>query len=126
MPIVVSCADKKVYQEIGKEIASAISQKKKDVTIIASSDMTHYEPHDIAKKKDMLAIEKILALDVFGFLETVEKYDISMCGYVPTAIMLWASIELGAKKAKLIDYKTSGDTSGDYSAVVGYAGILIY
>lgn len=126
VPITISYADKETYKNIGKEIALAVKSAKKDVTIIASSDMTHYEPEAPAKKKDMMAIERILALDVDGFLSTVAKHDISMCGFAPTAVMMQASIELGAKKAKLIKYNTSGEASGDYSSVVGYAGIVIY
>ena len=126
VPIVVASADRKIYRAIGSDIARVVRGIRKDVTIIASSDMTHYESHDSAKTKDMMAIEKILALDVDGFLDTVEKYDISMCGFAPTAIMLQASIELGATRAVLVKYNTSGDTSGDFAAVVGYAGIIVY
>ena len=126
VPIIISYAAASSYKEIGKDLARSIKDLKKDVTIIASSDMTHYEPHEDAKKKDRMAIEKILALDVDGFLSTVEKNDISMCGFAPTAIMMQASIELGATSARLIKYNTSGDTSGDYSSVVGYAGIVVY
>ncbi|UCD55443.1 MAG: AmmeMemoRadiSam system protein B [Candidatus Omnitrophota bacterium] len=126
VPVVISYADRKIYADIGKGLAAAVKDLKKDITIIASSDMTHYEPHEQAKKKDMMAIEKILALDIDGFLDTIEKYSISMCGFAPAAIMMQAAIELGAKKAKLIKYNTSGDASGDYSAVVGYAGIAVY
>ena len=126
VPIAIAYADKEIYKTIGNELAKAIKELKKEVTIIASSDMTHYESHDEARKKDNMAIEKILALDIDGFLERIEKFNISMCGFAPTAIMMQAALELGAKKAKLIKYNTSGDTSGDYSAVVGYAGIVIY
>jgi len=126
VPIVISSSDAKTYKEIGAEIAHAIKETEKNVTIIASSDMTHYEPHESAKTKDKKAIEKVLALDVSGFLDTIAKFDISMCGFAPTAIMMQASLELGAKKAKLIKYNTSGDAFGDYSAVVGYAGIAVY
>ena len=126
VPIVISYAERETYKHIGKELARAVKSFKKDVTIIASSDMTHYEPHETAKKKDSAAIEKILALDVDGFLDTIEELNISMCGFAPTAIMMQAALGLGAKRAKLIKYNTSGDTSGDYSAVVGYAGIVIY
>lgn len=126
VPIVISAADRQIYKSIGHELAEAIKKLKKDITIIASSDMTHYEPHESAKKKDMLAIEKILSLDTNGFLDIIEKHNISMCGFAPAAIMMQASIELGAGKAKLIRYNTSGDTSGDYSQVVGYAGVAIY
>ena len=124
-PIVISEGSLDEYTEIGKALAKAIRDTKKDVTIIASSDMTHYEPHETAQKKDKLAIDKILGLDTKGFLKQIHDHNITMCGYAPTAIMMTASIELGAKKVKLIKYQTSGDTSGDYSSVVGYAGIII-
>jgi len=126
VPIVVSPASREAYKDIGKGLATAIKDLEADVTIIASSDMTHYEPHDAARKKDMLVIDKILALDIDVFLDTVEKYDVSMCGFAPAAIMLQAALELGATKAKLVKYSTSGETSGDYAAVVGYAGIVVY
>jgi hypothetical protein len=127
VPIVVSYASLEVYMEAGKAIASSIKELslEKDVTIIASSDMTHYEPHEEAKKKDMIAIEAILALDEKKLLEKVAEMDISMCGFAPTAIMLVAAKALKAKTARLVRYQTSGDTSGDYSSVVGYAGIII-
>ncbi|MFH1594199.1 MAG: AmmeMemoRadiSam system protein B [Candidatus Omnitrophota bacterium] len=126
VPIVIAHTERRVLKEIGAELASAINAWKDRVLIVASSDMTHYESQELAKKKDALAIEKVLSLDVDGFIETVEKNDISMCGFAPTAIMMQACIELGAKNAKLIRYRTSGDVSGDYSSVVGYAGIAIY
>lgn len=126
VPIVVSSLDGDTFKRIGADLASAIKDFKKPVTIVASSDMTHYESHESAKKKDALAIDKILKLDIEGFLNTIQKHNISMCGYAPTAIMMKACIDLGAKKTRLIKYNTSGDTSGDYSAVVGYAGVAVY
>ena len=47
-----------------------------------------------------------------------------MCGYIPAIIMLEAARNLGAKYAELIKYENSGDTAGDYSSVVGYAGVI--
>ncbi|MFH1381061.1 MAG: AmmeMemoRadiSam system protein B, partial [Candidatus Omnitrophota bacterium] len=79
-----------------------------------------------AKKIDRLAIEKILELDVNSFLGTIEKYNISMCGFAPTAIMMNAVKNMGATKSKLIRYNTSGDTTGDRDQVVGYAGMAVY
>lgn len=127
VPIVASYAPVSVYREIGLSIARAIVKLnlKESVTIIASSDMTHYEPQESAKKKDSIAIEAILALDEDRLVEEVSRLDISMCGCGPTVIMLSAVKKLGAKSARLVRYQTSGDTTGDYSSVVGYAGILI-
>lgn len=125
VPIVLGRADFSICQEIGLSIARAIKRYEKPVLIVSSTDMTHYESHESAKQKDKLAIDKILSLDPSGLLETVSKNKISMCGVIPTTITMVAAKELGARKATLIDYATSGDTSGDYSFVVGYAGLII-
>jgi len=127
VPIVISSGTVEQYRKIGQAIAKSIRELKleKDVAIIASSDMTHYESQDSAKEKDFKAIDAILKLDEDALLERIAKFDISMCGYAPGAIMIVAAKALGAKKAKLIKYQTSGDASGDYSSVVGYAGIIV-
>ncbi len=127
VPIVISCANLEVYRQIGSAIARSIKDLalEADVTIIASSDMTHYESQESARRKDMIAIDAVLKLDEKKLVEAVSEFDISMCGFAPTAIMLVAAKELGATKARLVKYQTSGDASGDYSAVVGYAGLII-
>ncbi len=127
VPIVLAEADIQAYRIIGKEMAAAIrSANSGGVTIIASSDMTHYESRESAKAKDSIAIKAILGLDEKGLADAVGKHGISMCGYVPVCVMLAAAKELGAKGAKLVKYATSGDASGDYGSVVGYAGIIVY
>ena len=127
VPIVASEGPIGAYKEIGLGIASAIEESKlqRSALIVASSDMTHYEPQQEAERKDKQAIEAILALDEDALIERVKKDNISMCGYIPCFIMLVAAKALGAKSAELVEYKTSGDVTGDYSSVVGYAGIII-
>ncbi len=127
VPIIVSHARLGVYKEIGRGIASAISEsgKRGSVTLIASSDMTHYEGHDTAKEKDSIAIRSILNLNEDELDRVVREFDISMCGYAPTCIMLACAKMLGAKTARLVEYRTSGDVTGDYTSVVGYAGMVV-
>jgi len=125
VPIILAQGNADAFKEIGREIARAIKELNKEVVIMASSDMTHYEPHESARKKDNQAIEAILDLDEDELLKRVEEFNISMCGYAPTVSLISAAKELGAKGAELVKYQTSGDTSGDYSSVVGYAGIII-
>lgn len=125
VPIVLSHAPRAVYKEIGKAIAKAIKELQSQAVIIASSDMTHYEPQETATKKDNQAINAILELNEDELLNRVEKLNITMCGYAPTAILIAAAKELGAKHAELVKYQTSGDVTGDYSGVVGYAGIIL-
>ena len=125
VPIIFAYSAGSVYKEIGQEIAQAVKELNKEVIIIASSDMTHYESQEAAQRKDNQAIEAILALDEDELLRRVEELNISMCGYAPVISLIAAAKELGAAGAELVRYQTSGDTSGDYSSVVGYAGILI-
>jgi len=123
--------------ELGRAVAEAIKVRgqgaggkgqettSQDVLIVASSDMSHYEQADRAKEKDFKAIQRILDLDPEGLYRVVRDYEITMCGYGPTVSMLVAAKILGAAKAKLIKYSNSGEVSGDYEKVVGYAGIAI-
>ncbi len=125
VPIILAYASGDVYQEIGREIAKAIKELNRETVIIASSDMTHYESAESAREKDAQAIEAILALDEAELLKRVRELDITMCGYAPAVSLISAAKELGATGAELVKYQTSGDVSGDYSAVVGYAGVII-
>ena len=96
-----------------------------DVLIIASSDMSHYEQAGAAKEKDFRAIHQLLNLDPEGLYRTVKENGITMCGYGPAVTMLVACNLLGASRAELVKYTNSGDVSGDYEQVVGYAGVVV-
>jgi len=111
-----------VSQDLGKAIAAAL--KGKDGLVIASTDFTHYETRASAGKKDHLAIEAILSLDPRRLAKVVTEYDISMCGPGPVMTVLTACKELGATKARLLRYATSGDITGD-PQVVGYASLAV-
>jgi MEMO1 family protein len=129
VPIAVGTSRYEVLRGLGEALAEVIAafeeQRKEPMLIIASSDMNHYEPDDVTRRKDKKAIDQVLGLDARGLWEVVTREDISMCGLGPTVIMLTAAKLLGATKATLVKYATSGDVSGDYSAVVGYAGMVV-
>lgn len=128
VPIVFMSDDCEALKDIGTAIAGAVKKMgiEDSTLIIASSDMTHYEPQAQAEKKDREAIRAILELNEGLLVKKVKQLNISMCGCAPTAAMLEAAKGLGAKHAKLIKYQTSGDTTGDKESVVGYAGITIF
>jgi AmmeMemoRadiSam system protein B len=121
VPICFGMQDLVSSREVGTAVARAL--KGKNGLVIASSDLTHYEPQDRAEKKDMLAVDAALRMDEEQYYSAVEYYGISTCGYGPVMAAIVASKELGAKKAELLCYKTSGDVLGDRSAVVGYTSI---
>lgn len=125
VPICLSHLDLETCRDIGKAIARTIEEEKKKIVIIASSDLTHHEPQVEANRKDQVALDAVIKLDPEELLTRVEELRISMCGVIPTGIMLIASKELNATKGELIKYMTSGDVIGDYRQVVGYGGALI-
>ncbi len=125
VPICLSHISYGACEEIGRAIAQAVTDFGEGVLLIASTDMTHYEPHEVASRKDRRAIDRIIQLDAEGLYRTVREERISMCGFIPTTVALSAAAQLGASKGELILYRTSGDTNGDYDQVVGYAGVLI-
>ncbi len=124
VPILFSQGNIATLKEIGRGIASAIKKSAKKVTILASSDMNHYESDETAREKDGKALEAILRLDEDGLVKRIAELDISMCGYMPAVALIVAAKELGAKGAELVRYQTSGDVTGDYASVVGYAGVI--
>lgn len=125
VPITVGTSRFEVLDTLGHALAAAIRNEAERVLIIASSDMNHYESDEVTRVKDRRAIDPILALDPRGLWETVTSQNITMCGFGPAVAMLTATIELGATRAELVKYATSGDVSGDRDAVVGYAGIAV-
>ena len=129
VPIAVGTSNFDVLRGLGEALAQVIGGRQEEdqekVLIIASSDMNHYEADAVTRVKDHKAIERVLALDARGLWEVVMNEDISMCGFGPTIVMLTAAKLLGATSARLVKYATSGDVSGDYERVVGYAGIIV-
>lgn len=127
VPITILSNETSVLKKLGIDIANAMQNANlnNSTMIIASSDMTHYEPEKIAFDKDNAAIKAILELNEDKLTEKVRGLNITMCGYAPVVAMIAAAKTLGAKNAKLIKYQTSAEVTGDKSSVVGYAGIVI-
>jgi len=108
---------------LGEALARAVVRAGEPVGLVASSDMTHYEPDDRARERDRAAIDAALTMDPRALYDTVHALEISMCGVIPATVVLAAARSLGATGAHLVAYATSGDASGDRQQVVGYAGI---
>jgi len=121
VPICFLMQDLSSAREVGEAVAKVLAGK--NGVIIASSDMTHYEPQESAKRKDKMVLEAVEAMDEAKLYSVIEAHRISACGYGPIAALITAAKILGAKEAKLLCYKTSGDVIGDYSSVVGYAAV---
>lgn len=126
VPLCLGFTDFSSCKSLGLSLATAISAYRKEVLIIASSDMSHYQPAEVARHEDLLAIQEVLNMNPEGLYSIVTGRGISMCGIIPATVMLVAAMALGASKSELIRYATSGEVSGDFEQVVGYAGVMVY
>ena len=125
VPICVGTTDRASLLGLGRAVAEAIRDVAGGALIVMSSDMSHYIPAREAEAIDRVAIDRILALDPEGLHRTVLDRRISMCGIAPVTAGLHAARLLGARSARLVAYAHSGETSGDFGSVVGYAGIVV-
>jgi MEMO1 family protein len=115
------------YQELcetGVGIANVLADAGEEIVMVTSSDMNHYEDDVTTRRKDENAIECMLKMDAKRLYDVCRAERISMCGLGPAVAMLAAMNKLGAQRAELVRYATSGDITGNRKEVVGYAGMI--
>ena len=123
VPICMGDQSYHVCESIGRTIAKLADEM--DILIIASSDFTHFESSDSARKKDNQALEYLEFMDPKGFLDFVRTHRITICGAGPiTASMIYA-MERGASEFHLLKYTNSGDITRDRNSVVAYVAAEI-
>ena len=125
VPIALGPTDYVQLESLAQAIAEVLRQQSDSVLMIASSDMNHYESEEITRRKDHLALERVRELDARGLFDTVRREGVTMCGVGPVVSVLTAARLLGATRATLVRYATSGDITGDRDSVVGYAGVIV-
>jgi len=135
--ISMALQDYETAKDVGEKIAEVIIKDERKILIIASSDFSHegfaygrIPPNNLsadafARMQDNIAIEKIKKFDPEGLISSVNKNNISMCGYGPIAVLLVAAKKLGAKNVELIKYITSNDIESS-SHCVGYGSFKIW
>ena len=111
---------------VGQAVGRVLANSSEEVLLLTTSDLNHYEDDATTRRKDSKAIERLLALDAPGLYDTCRNEQISMCGLGPAVAMLTALKEMSGAQAELVKYATSADVSGDFSAVVGYAGMIFF
>jgi MEMO1 family protein len=121
VPVCFQMQDLTSAVEVGRALVEVLADK--NAVVIASSDMTHYESQGKAADKDTAALKAVEAMDEQRFYSIIEKQNVTACGYGPIAAVITVAKGLNAKEAKLLCYKSSGDITGDYSSVVGYAAV---
>lgn len=125
VPIAIMYQVPEISEDLATSIFKASSKLRRDLVVIASTDLTHYEPHSRAAEKDRAVIDRIKSLDPRGLFEVVLRKNISMCGVAPVMTLLYYAKLRGSSGVEVLKYATSGDISGDKSSVVGYSAIRI-
>jgi AmmeMemoRadiSam system protein B len=125
LPIVLAWDEWRHAERLATDLAGLVRDWPQPVLLLASSDMTHYESAARARAKDEKALDAIGRLDAHGLLDVCRRERVTMCGRAPAAIVIEACRQLGATQARVVDYRHSGDVTGDDSSVVAYAGVVV-
>jgi len=116
-----------LFQDVdtAKAVAGALADivKGRKAVLVASSDLTHYEPAATARSKDSSLLQQVVGMDISGFYSTLERLNVTACGFGAIATVMKASDSLGLRRGELLKYATSGDTTGDNLQVVGYGSV---
>ncbi len=121
LPISLAFQDMDTAKSLSSALARVIDGKRS--VLVASSDLTHYEPADAARGKDMALLHQVLKMDLDGFYSTLERLNVTACGFGAIATVMETAKILGLEKAELLKYASSGDTTGDNLQVVGYGAL---
>jgi AmmeMemoRadiSam system protein B len=125
VPVVIGSLSTEECVAFGEALSRAIARVPDQVLVIASSDMSHYLPEAETRRRDEAAIAALVTGDPATLADVVTRQDVSMCGVRPACAMLGYARSVGAARPELIGYTTSGEAFGDYSQVVGYAGVVV-
>ena len=126
VPILFGTTSVDELVRIGEGIARVVEKFEEQVLLVTSSDMNHYEDEATTRRKDQRAIESMVRLDPVGLYDVCKRERISMCGLGPAIVTLSAMKKMGLQSGELVKYGTSGEISGDYDSVVGYAGMIFH
>ena len=125
VPVVLGSLTTEECVTFGQALAKAIDSTGGDVLVLASSDMSHYLPEAETRRRDEMALAALATGDPATLADAVARHDVSMCGLRPACAMLGYARAVGAGRPELVGYTTSGEAFGDYSQVVGYAGVVV-
>ena len=123
LPVMVRAREPDVSQGLGRALARVL--RDKNFALVASTDLSHFYNHRTALNYDRTMLNEIESFDPEGAFDVERAGKGFACGLGAFTAVMWASRELGADKVKLLRHATSGDVTGDYSSVVGYAAAVI-
>jgi MEMO1 family protein len=129
VPVMIREQSLVVAEALGKALAYLItdgqSLQGRSVLLVASTDLSHFYPEQMANQLDSQMLHQVEALDPAGVIRTEEEGKGFACGRGALAAVLWAAKELGATHSTILNHATSADVTGDFDRVVGYGAAVI-
>jgi len=123
IPVMVRDQSARVAQALGSALADLL--RDRNGLLVASTDLSHFYPQAVAEKLDGEILRRVAAFDPQDVLQAEEQGKGFACGRAALAAVLWAAKGIGADSVQILNYATSGDITGDFSQVVGYAAAVI-
>jgi AmmeMemoRadiSam system protein B len=124
LPLMLRDQSKRVARAVGRALASTLAGGR--FLIVASSDLSHFYPQEIALRLDQEMLHRIESFAPEQVLAAEAEGVGFACGRGAVAAALWAARQLGADHVQLLQHATSGDVTGDMDSVVGYGSAVIY
>jgi AmmeMemoRadiSam system protein B len=129
VPLMVRDQSASVARGLGKALARMVSSDEalagQSTILVASTDLSHFYPQQVAQELDGEMLRKVEAFDPAGVIDVEEQGKGFACGRGALAAVLWAAQELGADRARVLHHATSGDVTGDFDRVVGYGAAVV-
>lgn len=122
LPVMIRDQSPQVARALGDALALVL--RERDAILVASTDLSHFFPREAARRLDEEILNRVAALDPQGILDAEEEGIGFACGKGALAAVLWAAKSLGVDSAAILRHATSGDVTGDYDQVVGYAAAV--
>jgi AmmeMemoRadiSam system protein B len=125
VPIMMADQSLLFCQDLGQALAEAVRKEAGSTLFVASTDLSHFYHDRTARELDQTFIRYVEAYDVPGLAHAVGQGKTEACGAGPVITVMTACKLLGAREARILHYANSGDVTGDFSRVVGYAAGVI-
>lgn len=102
-----------------------VTYRTRKTLLVASSDLSHFYADNHARALDQVILDHINRFEPRELWEDIARQKCEACGAGPMIAVMLAAKNQGADKARVVKYANSGEVSGDYSRVVGYAAAII-
>lgn len=124
IPIMIAAYEPATALTLGNILADVL--KGQNVLLVASTDLSHYYPEETANILDKAMLDAIESFEPGKVIGVQSCGKGQACGTMALLAAMEAAKMLGAQRVQILDYATSGQTSGDYHRVVGYgAGVIL-